>query len=150
MPEVKIYIETDIPPMKRCRGNVIYILETETAKGNATATKWIPMESATQNRITLEALEEALSRISMPCYITVYTDCQYVANALRNRWILKWQQDNWKNSKGREICDVASWQAIAQATGQHTITVMPNKGSSYQEWMRTELRRAQREQNLCK
>ncbi len=150
MPEVNIYIETDIPPMKRCRGNAIYILETGTVRGNATATKWIPMESATQNRITLEALEEALSRISKPCYITIYTDCQYVANALRNQWITKWQQDNWKNSKGKEICDVANWQGIAEASKQHTITVMPNKGSTYQEWMCTELRRAQRDLIISK
>ena len=145
MQEVNIYIETDIPPMKCRRGNVIYVLETMTSKGPATVSSMIPMENATQNRITLEALEEALERMSRLCHITIWTDCNYVANALRNRWLDQWKQNGWKNSKGEEICDVASWQEIARLAALHTVTVMPNKGSSYQDWMKTELRRANKD-----
>lgn len=93
----------------------------------------------------MEALEEALSRISKPCSITVWTDCKYVENALDHDWIRKWEDNGWKSSKGKEICDVASWQEISQYTKQHTIKAMPNKGTAYQNWMQTELKRANKD-----
>lgn len=145
MKEVNIYVETDIPPMKSCKGRAIYVLETILSSGPRTKDGLVEMERATQNRITLEALEESLERIKEPCYITVWTDCGYVAGALNNHWPEKWSQNGWKNSKGREICDVASWQAIAEHIKKHTIRAMPNKGTTYQNWMQTELKRANKD-----
>lgn len=145
MQDVNIYIETDILPMRRTRGRVIYILETVTTKGPATITKLIEMEEATQNRITAEALEEALSRIHKPCRIRIHTDCGYVRNAINNRWICRWMENGWKNSKGEAVCDSAVWQSIEGLLTPHEFAALPNKESSYQSWMQAELERAAKE-----
>lgn len=145
MKEVNIYIETDIPPMRTDRGRVMYILEAKTAKGPATLTKTIDLESATQNRATAEALAEALERIKEPCRVMIYTDCRHVEAAINLGWIFCWERNGWRTGRGKEVCDAENWKEITHLLEPHEFTVMPNEGSTYKKWMQSELKRTKKD-----
>ena len=145
--KVNIYIETSIRPMRREDGCTIYVLETESPKWTATITKGIHQHGLTQNGTTLEALQEAIERITCPCEITLYTDCTYLISALNNDWLSKWEANGWKNSKGEPICDVATWQELAPELHKHRIRAMPAKGNPYQDWMKSEARKGRTDAN---
>ena len=53
----------------------------------------------TNNRMELMAVIEALSLLKEPCEVKLYSDSQYVCNALKLGWARKWQQNNWMRNK---------------------------------------------------
>ena len=47
----------------------------------------------TNNRMELMAVIEALSLLKEPCKVNLYSDSQYVCNALKLGWARKWQSN---------------------------------------------------------
>lgn len=57
--------------------------------------------NTTNNRMELSAVIEALKLLKEPCSVTLYSDSQYVCNAIKLGWAKKWRANGWmRNKKG--------------------------------------------------
>ena len=61
---VNLYVETDLHGPRRQDGTAIYVLEAQTSKGAATRHKIVPIPATTEHHLVLEALEDALGRLT--------------------------------------------------------------------------------------
>lgn len=75
----------------------------------------------TNNRMELTAVIEALRQLTRPCSITVTTDSQYVVKGM-TEWIAGWQRKGWRNSKKEPVLNRDLWEALLEASRQHSIT----------------------------
>lgn len=75
----------------------------------------------TNNRMELTAVIEALRQLTRPCSITVTTDSQYVVKGM-TEWIAGWQRRGWRNSKKEPVLNRDLWEALLEASRQHSIT----------------------------
>ena len=50
--------------------------------------------NTTNNRMELLAVIEAFKLLKEPCLVTLYSDSQYVCNAIEKGWAKKWQQNS--------------------------------------------------------
>lgn len=46
--------------------------------------------------------------------ITIYTDSAYIYNCFKDKWYVKWQQNDWKNASRQPIANKDLWQSILQ------------------------------------
>ena len=56
--------------------------------------------STTNNRMELLGAITALQSLREPCQVSLYTDSQYLANAINLGWLRGWKQKGWRR-KGR-------------------------------------------------
>lgn len=135
---VSLYIVSGIRGPSRRAGKSLYILETMTAKGPATLTKALHVEEKNENGATLEALTDALKRLKQPCRLTIYLDTVYIATALEKRWPTEWKNHDWKNARGKLVCDAPKWQEAEYLLGAHEYRTELKKPHLYRAWMERE------------
>ena len=59
-------------------------------------------KATTNNRMEILAVIKSLEELKEPCEVDVFSDSQYVCNAVNKGWARKWKSNNWmKNSKDR-------------------------------------------------
>ena len=76
--------------------------------------------NTTNNRMELKAVIEALTALTRPCEVTVFTDSQYVQKGISD-WIHGWKARGWKTSAREPVKNVDLWQALDVAQVQHKI-----------------------------
>lgn len=76
--------------------------------------------NTTNNRMELKAVIEALTALTRPCEVTVFTDSQYVQKGI-SEWIHGWKARGWKTSAREPVKNVDLWQALDVAQVQHKI-----------------------------
>lgn len=76
----------------------------------------------TNNRMELLGVIEALRQLTRPCKINLYTDSQYICNAINKGWAVKWRSNRWmRNNKDRaENADL--WDTLLRLLDQHECT----------------------------
>ena len=52
----------------------------------------------TNNRMEITGVLEALGRLTEPCRVSIYSDSQYVCNAISRGWLKGWVKNNWIKS----------------------------------------------------
>lgn len=93
-------------------------------------------EEATESRLVLYCIRDALQRMNYACEVRIRTECNYVAAAINNHWIEAWQENNWKNSRGEEVKDSILWSAIIQEVEENGHQMTAEQGKhEYSEWM---------------
>lgn len=136
---VNIYITSGIKSPSRKRGCYLYILETQTARGPATATKKEILEESTENQSTLLALCAALKRLRLSCSLHIYLDCPYVAAALSQGWFTEWEYHGWQNKKGRLVADAEIWRETSSLLRLHEFQIHQKERHPYRKWMEMEV-----------
>lgn len=76
----------------------------------------------TNNRMELLSVIESLKVLKQPCKIALYTDSQYVCNAI-NQWLTKWVQNNFKKVKNIDL-----WKEYLNLSQKHSIIAHWIKG----------------------
>jgi ribonuclease HI len=77
----------------------------------------------------LTAAIEALSALTRPCSVTLYTDSKYVMNGITS-WIKGWKGNGWKTSAKQPVKNADLWQALDSATARHEVEWRWVKGHS--------------------
>lgn len=83
---------------------------------------------ATQNSNILYALETALRILQRPCILNIYTESDYLTSAIRCGWIVKWQQNGWKNAKGKTIGNMEQWRRVTELLAAHSYKIIKTNG----------------------
>lgn len=141
---VNIYINTSIRGPRRRAGKYMYILMVETSKGPADLGKMESSESTTENQANLLALEAALKRLKTQTDLTIWTECSYVAAALRNRWFEEWSKNDWKTVRGTPVADSEIWRSIQEMLGPVVPEIKYKENHEYKNWMERKLREEKR------
>lgn len=137
-PQINLYIETSIKGPKIQDGEYIYVLEYIVAGVPVTRAGRGRKEAATENRLALTALVEAVERLNRPAYLRIYTRCGHVLHSLQNHWTRQWQASGWKNAKGKPVSNIDLWEHLLEALEPHVYTIT-EEDHSYREWMLVEL-----------
>lgn len=66
----------------------------------------------TNNRMEILAVIKALKALKEKCNIELYTDSQYVCNAINKGWAQKWKSNNWKRNKNEPALNSDLWEVL--------------------------------------
>ena len=84
--------------------------------------------STTNNRMELMAVIEALSLLKEPCKVNLYSDSQYVCNALKLGWAKKWQANGWMRNKKEKALNPELWEKLLTLCDKHEVEPIWVKG----------------------
>jgi len=90
-------------------------------------------ESTTNNRMELVSVISALEALKEPCEVKLYTDSQYVANAINLGWLESWKIKGWKR-KGGEVKNPDLWIKLVPLLEKHNVTFVWVKGHADNEY----------------
>ncbi len=82
----------------------------------------------TNNRMEILAVVSALATLNKSCQVTVCTDSQYVAKAIQDGWLAKWQKNGWKTAAKQPVKNRDLWEEFAAALQKHTVQFKWLKG----------------------
>ena len=90
-------------------------------------------EETTNNRMELTAVIESLNALKRPCEVELYTDSQYVANAINLGWLENWKKRGWKRKDGK-LLNPELWQKLDSLLETHKVTFHWVKGHADNEY----------------
>lgn len=76
----------------------------------------------TNNRMELTAVIRALQALTEPCKVTLFTDSQYLVNAITRGWVRRWQRNGWKRSRGAPALNADLWRQLLKLLDTHEVT----------------------------
>lgn len=86
------------------------------------------INNTTNNRMELFAVIKGLAALKKPCTVSVYSDSAYLVNAFTQGWLDKWQVNNWKNSKKKDVENKDLWLQLLAYSNDHKINWIKVKG----------------------
>lgn len=87
----------------------------------------------TNNRMELTGVISALEALNEPCEVALYTDSQYVVNAVNKGWLKSWQAKNWKKKDG-PVKNPELWKQLLTQLERHQVTFIWVKGHAENEF----------------
>ena len=81
----------------------------------------------TNNRMELISVITALATLREPCKVALYTDSQYITNAVNLGWLDSWRSRGWKR-KGGEVKNLDLWLKLIPLLDMHEVTFFWVKG----------------------
>lgn len=85
--------------------------------------------SATNNRMELTAVIEALKLLKRASKVRIFTDSNYVFKGITT-WIYSWRKMNWFNSQRKPVLNRDLWEKLLSLAERHHITWHWIKGHS--------------------
>lgn len=139
---VNIYIATSITGPRRGRGAYMYLLECFRSNGETvTRQQAMELEETTENELAVSALEAALGRLTTECYLTIYTDCEYIFRTIDTGLLKRWEQQEWKNAKGEPVKYVEKWSHIQYLLNAQDFHLKLKEHHGYKRWMADEIKK---------
>ena len=89
--------------------------------------------ATTNNRMELVSVITALEALREPCEVEVYTDSQYISNAVNHGWLMSWRRLGWKRKSG-EVKNNDLWQKLVPLLEKHRVTFTWVKGHAENEY----------------
>ena len=90
-------------------------------------------EMTTNNRMELTSVITALEALREPCLVELYTDSQYISNAVNLGWLDSWIKLGWKR-KGGQMKNPDLWQKLAPLLEKHSVEIIWVKGHADNEY----------------
>ncbi|AQS59871.1 ribonuclease HI [Desulforamulus ferrireducens] len=84
--------------------------------------------NTTNNRMELLAAIVGLENLKEPCKVTLYTDSQYLVNAVEKGWAKKWRANGWMRNKKEPALNADLWERILQQLDRHQVKFIWVKG----------------------
>ena len=85
-------------------------------------------ENTTNNRMESTAVIEALKLLKEPCDITIYSDSQYVCNAITKGWAKSWETKGWMRNKKEPALNADLWKKLLELIENHKVELVWVKG----------------------
>jgi len=89
--------------------------------------------STTNNRMELVSVISALEALKEPCAVELFTDSQYVSNAINLGWLDSWRRMGWKR-KGGEVKNPDLWIKLVPLIETHNVKFIWVKGHAENEF----------------
>ena len=75
----------------------------------------------TNNRMEILAAITGLEALKEPCSVTLYSDSQYLVNAIQKGWARKWQANGWKRSNKEKAINPDLWERLLELCKIHRV-----------------------------
>ncbi len=75
----------------------------------------------TNNRMEILAVIKGLEALKRSCSVDLYTDSQYVRNAIEKGWIDKWVRNGWKTSEKKPVKNQDLWEQLRPLLDAHQV-----------------------------
>jgi ribonuclease HI len=75
----------------------------------------------TNNRMEILAGVVALEALREKCRVTLYSDSQYVVNAIEKGWAARWRANQWRRNKKDMALNPDLWERLMQCAEKHEI-----------------------------
>ena len=85
-------------------------------------------KNTTNNRMELLGVISALETLKEPCQVDLYSDSQYVVNAIEKGWAKRWQAAGWMRNKKEKALNPDLWERLLALLDRHTVTFHWVKG----------------------
>lgn len=85
-------------------------------------------KNTTNNRMELIAAIEGLGALKEPCEVTLYSDSQYLVNAINKGWLANWKQKGWKKADKSAVLNDDLWKKLDYLLDIHSVTFVWVKG----------------------
>lgn len=76
----------------------------------------------TNNRMEILSVLEGLRALKEPCMVDVYSDSQYVCNAVQKGWLSAWRRGGWIKSDKKAVKNRDLWEALIPLLTRHQVT----------------------------
>jgi ribonuclease HI len=76
----------------------------------------------TNNRMELMAAIVGLRALKERCTVTLYTDSQYLANAMGQGWAARWRDNGWRRNKKELARNADLWAQLLDLCAGHDVT----------------------------
>ena len=90
-------------------------------------------ETTTNNRMELISVITALAALRESCEVELFTDSQYVANAINLGWLDSWRRKDWKR-KGGDVKNLDLWLKLIPLLEMHSVKFIWVKGHAENEY----------------
>lgn len=91
--------------------------------------------NTTNNRMELTAVIQGLTALQdTTASVTLYTDSQYIVNAINQHWLDNWQIKGWVNASKKPVANRDLWEEIIQLNKKYKPTYVWVKGHSTNEY----------------
>lgn len=85
----------------------------------------------TNSRMEIMAAIKGLEALQKPCKVTLYSDSQYLVQAMTRGWAERWRAHGWKRSDGGPAANVDLWEKILTLTQMHQVSFVWVKGHDH-------------------
>ncbi|MDR3310632.1 MAG: ribonuclease HI [Oscillospiraceae bacterium] len=92
-------------------------------------------KNTTNNRMELSGVIAALSALTEPCAVTLYTDSQYVVNAVSRGWLKSWAAADFRRpaARGGDVKNPDLWKRLMPLLDRHRVSFVWVKGHADNE-----------------
>ena len=91
-------------------------------------------KETTNNRMELSGVIAALQALKEPCRVDLFTDSQYIVNAINQGWALRWRKNGWMRNKTDKALNPDLWQTLLDLLDVHEVTFHWVKGHADNEY----------------
>ena len=88
----------------------------------------------TNNRMELLAVISALELLKEPCRINLYSDSQYIINAMTKGWAEKWRSNGWMRNKKEAASNPDLWERLMKLCEEHDVNFIWVKGHAQNKY----------------
>ena len=83
----------------------------------------------TNNRMEMTAVIRALSALTEPCEVSLYSDSTYVIDGI-TKWVHGWQKRGWKTAAKKPVLNEDLWREMIDVVARHDVSWNWVKGHS--------------------
>ncbi len=84
----------------------------------------------TNNRMEITAALVALEALRESCRVTLYSDSQYLVDAMSKGWAHRWQVNGWKRNKREDAVNPDLWERMLELCQRYTVEFRWVRGHS--------------------
>lgn len=118
---INIYIKAEkVIDETRGAGMMVF----EDSRGNAHSKTTSIKSDDTPHRAKLKMIIELLKCLKFPCDVGIYIDDIGIKTAIEAKWYLKWQDNGYKTTKGKNVKDYDLWQELTSYLNTHNVGVV--------------------------
>ncbi len=77
--------------------------------------------TTTNNRMELLGVIVALEGLKRPCNVTIFSDSQYVVNAVEKRWVYLWKSKGWRRADKKPAQNIDLWERLLPLLERHRV-----------------------------
>ena len=77
--------------------------------------------STTNKRMEIYAAIKGLETLKTACKVTLYTDSEYLVNAMTRGWVTRWKKNNWWRTRREKAANADLWERLLLLCDIHQI-----------------------------
>jgi ribonuclease HI len=82
----------------------------------------------TNNRMEILAAIKGLEALKSACEVTLYSDSQYLVNAISKGWARRWQANGWKRNPREKALNPDLWEKLLKLCARHEVSFVWVRG----------------------